>query len=889
MTDPSSADEAPQPGPTTTNQPQSDPTRTPIPTPTPEIESHRERAIAALQWVADGITPGQEPAAYENIRSIAKSQPVLFDVLIEKPWLDMRQVWAGNPSMADMLEFANKRHSQFASIKPEIYAMPFMDTLNAGDDLAVEYLVTVLNSDADGYALLLDLSGYEDGVPDGNNAVSNLLIDYIAVKAPDNPAPVNEIPWLLDDAERAEDLLQLALSSPAALSVLLEHYGTGEIPAALITAFVGLAGWHPPSAVRAAEMPFAETYDDVDVRIVDVLRQTARNDREDLEHVLTTYEARGGIRERDLLDLELISLELSEPELSAILADLPWVQDGFHYRPRDWVPRGSPNAAEPSEWNPYVPLFLIMESEERVLQTLIEGADRRNPADVSLLARKAWVQDGVNALEFEIIEQVLRVSSIYRLDDPSIAGMPFLDTPEYVDLDVLNTLAEIDRLYRDSEEAITIDAFAGGITDESASYLQLLALEADHAEAGGIVKASLWRDGRLAPEEEFVVRRLRDAAKYSEDVLEAVLRMQWARDGLNVHEVRVLDELRRLHDIDAAMDLLDMPFLEDVGPFEAPAIESLVTLHQSSSSIKIDFTGVYDYVIGHEALVGGVTDDSALVLSEMAPLVQGVARGLGSAQTGDAVAAAIDELLSGPGIFIEEGTARFSGGESTNVRIVTPEAISVDPGAIAAYVRAAEHHVNYLQAAPHADQFVTWHFTGWARFHATGEPIRDIDTTFMLDDWQAAGRIMNTLGKPLGNRWLKTGVDVALQVVHTGIQYPYGRTLEDISYCHGRNSIHTTFVIGNQDIIQCHGSAGISILLGLLDNLSERAFRDSLRITYAHARENSLRGNSLCAEGIGSLCSLWEGFVTQATPANAAIAIPIINKWYLGSEDGYRQ
>ena len=97
-----------------------------------------------------------------------------------------------------------------------------------------------------------------------------------------------------------------------------------------------------------------------------------------------------------------------------MLADLPWVVDGFDYRPRDWLPGQSQQGAQPPGWNPYIPRQFILESEERVLQALIDYAAKRNVADVPLLAQKAWVRDGVNALEFQIIEQALDVSGAYR-------------------------------------------------------------------------------------------------------------------------------------------------------------------------------------------------------------------------------------------------------------------------------------------------------------------------------------------------------------------------------------------------------------------------------------------------------------------------------------------
>ena len=60
-------------------------------------------------------------------------------------------------------------------------------------------------------------------------------------------------------------------------------------------------------------------------------------------------------------------------------------------------------------------------------------------------------------------------------------------------------------------------------------------------------------------------------------------------------------------------------------------------------------------------------------------------------QPGDAVGAAINKLLSPGGFIVEEGTARFSNGERATVRIIRPEAIRVESGAMSALLRATEH------------------------------------------------------------------------------------------------------------------------------------------------------------------------------------------------------
>ncbi len=148
---------------------------------------------------------------------------------------------------------------------------------------------------------------------------------------------------------------------------------------------------------------------------------------------------------------------------------------------------------------------------------------------------------------------------------------------------------------------------------------------------------------------------------------------------------------------------------------------------------------------------------------------------------------------------------------------------------------------------------------------------------------------MNDIEDAFVGTWLQSGVGVALRELFTGIPARYDTNLLEVSACRGMDSIYMTPELPHLDRLQCQGVAGELIMLDLLANLSTKAFRDGIRATYAYALQNSLRGYSRCAPGLGGICQMWQGFVTQATPANAAIAAPIINKWYFGSEQGYGQ
>ena len=870
------------------------PTSTPRPTPTPEIAPHREEAIQALQWVADGIAPGQEPTVYENLLLLAKRQTDLFDVAIVKPWLDVQRVWEGDPSMAEMLVFAITTDAALANAKPEVFAMPFMDTLNEGDITAARFLLRMLRSDPDGYGQFLGLPDHEEGIPDGEDVIGRIVLGYLAMSAPEHSLAVTEIPWLIDEREEAEEFLGVVIASPATVAVLLGHYSTEQIPPELAAAFHDLARRHPPASVRAALMPFAETYDDSDVRLVELLRSISRNNREDLDKVLTAYEETGGIRESDLLTLELINLELSHPELSAVLAELPWVQDGADIRERDWVSTNLRNEGE-IVWNPYIPPQFILESEERVLQALMGYAAKRNAADVPLLAQKAWVRDGVDALEFQIIEQALDVSRAYRLEDLSIAAMPFLDTPEYVDLDVLKTLDDIRDLSRNGEEAISISAFAGGITDESAPYLHVIALEAVQPEAAGIVKASLNTPGRLTPEEEYVVRMLRYFVMHYPDLLSSALRTEWASDGINGAEVDLIGELRKL-DRERALQLLDMPFLQDIDSLDLLAVDALWKLESSgnwrrfTTYVEVDLV---PWILGRDIFVGGIGEEDVLTLSVLDDFARTIHPPSDVSLADKVVTNALTELLSPGGLVFRETTARFTGGESATVKVVHPGTLGLQPGTVSLFADTAEYLVDYLDAPVIEAQFILIGQDRWGERHGDGDPFVVGERTIITGKTTMANELRLKIAQPLRATWLDDSLGSFLVHLY-GDNIP-GSEREILDFddfqpeCRGIESLLAGLERGIRSAGTCQSSVGPMLSAELYFSLSEQAFKDGARATYAFAREDILRARSLCGFESGGICHLWEGFITQATPANAAIAAPIINKWYFGSEQGYIQ
>jgi len=93
------------------------------------------RAIRSLPWVADGIDDSEQEAA-EALVYLAATQGELFAELSSKPWIAVGDISQGAPAIVASSYLAEIDRAAAA----RLIAMPFLDTLEAPDSLAVESL-----------------------------------------------------------------------------------------------------------------------------------------------------------------------------------------------------------------------------------------------------------------------------------------------------------------------------------------------------------------------------------------------------------------------------------------------------------------------------------------------------------------------------------------------------------------------------------------------------------------------------------------------------------------------------------------------------------------------------------------------------------------------------
>ena len=643
-------------------------------------------------------------------------------------------------------------------------------------------------------------------------------------------------------------------------------------------------------------MPFLETFDEVDIEIVDALTKVAAANPEGLSGFLTLYESRGGVVNTDVYGAKIAAVEGGIGEIGANLNEMPWYVDGIDIRPGNAPPESYDANGQLLYWSMHIPRTEILESEDRVMAKIVEAVEDGHVGTVAALTDRDWMHPSVDALEFEVVNQVLAVAPNYDLPNPGIAGMPFLDVIGEFDIAALSDLEELSELDPDHESTVTSGPFDGGITDISASFLQFAILQSLSPEAANAVGPTLESEDTLSPSEHYTVRILSRLAKDNEVLLNAILEKDWAQDGFTIDESDLALELLRLNfflegQSDYPLSLLDMPFLDDVDPFDKKAVEALNELHWLSVTRTYGIQNLRSYVADHQAFADGITDSDVLKLSVLDDFANRVRRFDYAAFDQGGYIRAIDELLQPGSIEIEEDNLRLPGGESAMVRIIRPTEVIMADKTIEELTELLEFHIPLVGVSLDETDYTVVAVAGWGDAHARGEPLKSEDATTISGSPKFQVEVAATTLEYvdpiwLGNTFRKFGM---YSNWNDGNPLTGHENIWEYNVCSQYRSILEALEVEQQRGRRCYLDAGVPLMSNLENNLSPDAFRDGMRAVYAGALEGAYRGYVACPQGSRGICQLWEGFVTQATPENAAIAARIINKWYYGSEDGYQQ
>ena len=716
------------------------------------------RAVVGEPWVEDGLDES-EIVFVQRLELLANSGEALAPAVMAKPWIEDGL----DEAEARVLELLAWIARGGEDIALRIVAAPFLRTIEPVDSAAIETLRALGVSSQDTLRAVVEKPWIEDGLDDPETAFVQKLgrlagrDEATASRIAERLGAVdtNAVDVLADLAARHRETFDAAVEKP-----WIED-GLDEAETAFVQHLERLARSDAASALRVIALPFPEALGAGDVEAVGVLRWFSRHPSELLRTVL----------------------------------DRPWVQDGLDEAETDllkhleWTARGGEDVAL---W--LVGLVPTVESDDGDAIGALWALGAYSQVTLRAVLERPWVGDGIDEAETVVIRNLGWLADRNEAVALEILGMPFLQTVEPSDGDVVSALQALGR--------------------------------------------------------------------YSEEALGAVLARPWVEDDLEDDEIVVVRSFARLahHDEAAALEILQMPFLQTIEPVDGGAMEALWRMAAYRAEN-------FERVMAHPTLSGGISDEWAKVLVVLAA-AGGLAPDL------------IDVLLDPRRVSVEERII-----DLPLVGEVTLAIIRTRPGADGVMMDFLEHSVRRSEAfmgTPLPASRVTLHFD--EVYGALGAGVHfgthiGMLSRYDVDDGSAVARdaapiIAHEVGHyywRVGKPWVVEGGASFLEAIsenaRTGQPVDAGghpcTHARDISQLEGQ---------GAEGEFGCYYAFGERLLLDLYRNLGEETFRRGFLNLYEMAKAGPLEIEE------------YKAAFTAVAPDLAADIERIAARWYEGAE-----
>ena len=514
----------PTPTPTMTPTPTPTPAATPASTPTTMPPPEAIAAIEALPWVTDGRTEYESYIVGRLQRLSAESQNV-FLKLMDKPWLTSNECRSSCPVM---IHYVIQMSGADETAAAHILDLEFIETLEYSTaELSLEFLRDVLLTEPVRFWNLLSHQRFDTNIREGR--IESVALLYLELEDPDSAAQLEALPWVQDGVDRGEvewlvRLARLGATSRPFLQAVLAKERVWLPPGpsphmASLRLLASISAIDAELAIRVMELPFLATIEGHDYDALLLLARTAASDLSFVEEILSHLAVAGTSPEDTPLATILFALGREDPAAREALDALPWIQDGV----------GKPAQAnvidfraDPSTLEEYI-VFELFRIHERSSQLF------------SVLVSKPWLQDGLNRSEVQVFLRISELAGADAAQTLLIVSMPFLDTVEGFESEMLDQLQTVTGSLR---ELLNNPELAGGIEDGDGPEVTGIVLALRYPAAAAEIDALPWvQDGvdDLEREQLFALRRL-PTIHAPGPVFWALLRKPWVQDGLTGDE-----------------------------------------------------------------------------------------------------------------------------------------------------------------------------------------------------------------------------------------------------------------------------------------------------------------------------------------------------------------
>ena len=510
---------------------------------------------------------------------------------------------------------------------------------------------------------------------------------------------------------------------------------------------------------------------------------------------------------------------------------------------------------------------MTVDEQEAVLQLLNLASDRRLVAWE--LAHKPWMQDDLSTQEGHAIILLASIAYVDGVSAEQILRMSFLDSFELDDLVILETLRALDQ--EGLRWLLSHSALTEGSAAAQSAAVALLRLELEQPETAAVIMALPWVGDGIGPSEVNALLHLQELALDSPAVFRALAPRPWVQDGLDPDETTVVTALRGIsgvsftkRDAATALRIAAMPFLETVDGVDAAAAHSLRSLFWESDSE--DYLG---QVLAHPTLADGISDDEAFVVAALEVVVR---------DRPDL----LDTLLDlGPGA-VEKRISQFPlAGE------VILSVLNVNPGGqssldrLEQILRAQEGFIGVPLPRSYVGLLVADATSASGGGGPTG--LITVDPGWEESDYIIAHELAHTYWN-FFPAWIAEGAADFMTTVSANKQFApqdcsLGDTLSDLDqlYRELSESEQSTAVIRQSG---CAYSLGRGLFLDLYDTLGDEAFRRGFGRLYVAMRDGEM--DDECTSLERGVCYVKAAFVGDAMPESAALAEPVIARWYYG-------
>lgn len=563
--------------------------------------------LEALPWV-EGEVSSFDERIYRRLHTLARVSPRLFEKFINRPWIrENRDDPHGVQPL--VLRYLIRMAIKDEPVALRVAELPFLDTIEWGDNDNVEFLLGLLDSDPEGLQGLLAHPAIhkEPRGPEGRH----ISILYLEIKNPAVADEISSMEWVQDglvlhENETVTLLQQMALKSPNLFRAVLATEREW-IPAqtgmdvSTIRRLISIAETAEPAALTIIDMPFMATIEVSDGDTIRWLADLSKANPAGIEELLSQPSFEEGITDEETVEVSLLYLELTDPEAAILIRELEWVKDGVFYQ-------------DSSRFSNYT--NPLKKFEASVVLDLIKLSEKNRPMFLVLVSGP-WLKGEFTREGFEAFSGLRDITSRYPREASQIIQMPFLANIDREDDGTLEMLFELLRRDRNAfAELVSHPDLEGGIDENDRFTAEWLYIEILFPDSAAAIGGLPWvRDG-LTDKEKLAVLHFREFAATSEPVLLKLLAKPWVRDGLGEYEFSLVRFLKGISQERYAFDyrrmaleIASMPFLESVEPIDVAAVRALAHI-QSWGNLGPRV----EEIMSHPSLEDGITDREATIV-----------------------------------------------------------------------------------------------------------------------------------------------------------------------------------------------------------------------------------------------------------------------------------